>query len=217
VWRRDPVNDTEWTAFEELLDQGFQGFDPARMNTYRTLLGDVPFDTVSAALRLLVADGKWACPMPGEVMDAARRVSGVSEVDAPPFEEAWRGITLLLLPASRGDTSLQRAVKAVAENVGEGAARWVAARGTGLMMELTEHPDHGGAVRHRLAQEYDRYCQQAAEDGKRGLALESAERAQLGAAGPRQIGEVLPVVAARRIPRGAAVTDDDVREIGPGS
>lgn len=196
----------EWAAFAAELGHAFRGgFGPtgpddtngaAQEATYAHHLAGLDYDVAAAAVALLVEDGQVFLPTPGELREAVRRVTHASSA---PFAEAWRLIGRELrrhyvhpdtsTPEQLGEAD-RAFVAAVAEHVGEGAARWAQARGRlGLGMEAVDG-EHAGAVRHRLEGEYSTFVAQAEEDRRVGLAIARAERAALTTgrpSGPRRL------------------------------
>lgn len=191
----------EWELVATELDHGFQGgfgqsgpddaAGAAQEAVYRRHLGELEAETVTAAIALVLQDGQEWLPKPGQLLAAVRRLQpGASSV---PFAVAWATVQAALRKAYvHPDTGtaeeLQRAerlfVQAVDAVAGEAAARWAAARGRrGLGQERVDDQDHGGAVLHRLEQEYARFAAQVQEDGKVGLALQRVGRGEL-ARGP---------------------------------
>lgn len=212
------MNPAEWAAFALELDHAFRGdFGPqseddaagaAQEATYVRHLGGLDYETACAAVALLVEDGQVFLPSPGEVRGAVRRVTSTP---AAPFAEVLvelgrahrRNYVHPDTGTARQHAEAERAIVAhVAETCGEGAARWVQARGVRSIGGEAIEGEHGGAVRHRLEGEYSTFAEQAAEDSKVGLALERAERATLTAgerpAGPRR----LDAAAALGLPGG---------------
>lgn len=177
------LTDAEWAAFAAELGHAFRGgFGPthptdaqgaAQEATYRRHLGDLDYAVATAAVALLVEDGKVWLPVVGEIRAAVQRLT---VRPAPSFDVAWQAFTTAYREHQCSDPAL---VERVAELAGEGAARWVAARTPqALAMEPTEG-EHAGPVRHRLSLEYAAYVAQASEDGRIGRAIERARRLEL--------------------------------------
>lgn len=200
------MTDGEWAAFAVELEHVFRGdFGPrhaddatgaAQEGAYRLHLGSVPYDVAAAAIALLLERGQVWLPKVGELRAA---IAAVERPPAVPFVEAFAIFRRaygrhavhpdVASPAQRraADVAIIEDVQRVA---GEGAARWVHARGPlALAMEPTGG-EHGGAVLHRLEREYDACVERAREDRRRGVALERARRvAALGSGGdgPRRL------------------------------
>jgi hypothetical protein len=182
----------EWAAFAAELRHSFVGdFGPtgphdtdgaAQEAVYRRHFGGLDYDVTSAAVALLVNDGRVHLPRPGELRAAVRRVTEASSL---PFAEVWE---ILTDAAMRHRGASADVVAIVSRECGEGAARWVAARGVGDLMHEPVNGEHGGAVRHRLEAEFASFVAQAEEDGRVGRAIEQAQRQQIGRGrGLRQI------------------------------
>lgn len=189
------MDDAEWGAFVLELDHGFKGefggespSGKAQEGVYRAHLGGLDYPVATAALALLVADGKVFTPMPGELLGAVQRLTTRK---APAFVEAYPRIRRLCSrhpathPAMPGFDRDQRAqawtalVADVAAELGEGAARFVQSKGVQLYAEHVDDPEHGGKVLHRLTAEYAACCEAATEDRHVGYALERAKRREL--------------------------------------
>lgn len=200
------MTEQEWEAWTLELAASFKGtFGPqdpedtaghAQLLAYRTHFATVDYDVMVAAVALLVQDGQVFMPAPGEVMVAGRRVLQRTRA---PFAEVLRGVLALagehrpVPPAYPGRAWRQgekraadaaaaadahsRFVAAVAERFGEPAARWADARGRDELRGEPLDGEHGGAVRHRLEEEFAEFVLQADEDMKVGLALTRAHRA----------------------------------------
>lgn len=173
------MTDPEWEAWTLELAASFKGTFGQQDDTdtagraqelaYRTHFAEFDYDVMVAAVALLVHDGQVFMPAPGELMSAVRRVLSASSL---PFADVWRVFEDAYGRHRDSDPAI---VAMIAEACGEGAARWIQARGSAaLAREALHDPDHGGKVRHRLEAELATYVEQAQEDRKVGLALQRA-------------------------------------------
>lgn len=180
----------EWGTFMLELTGAFRGeVDRAREAALRHHVGEEPLEDARAALRLLVEDGLVFLPVPAEVVGALRRLRARRELEWP---EAWPAISAALRDYCRGGRTAERRlamVRRVAEECGEGAARFAQALGPDrLAREPVDDPDHGGAVLHRLRGDFEACRRAALEDGVVGRALERAAAQALGRGrGPRRL------------------------------
>lgn len=201
------MTEREWALVALELDHTFRGDFGAKAEdddsgkvqeaAYRDRFGGMDYATVRAALSLLVDEGQVWLPMPGELMKAVRRIE---QRRTPPFAEAldrvlelarstrparpgYRGFVEAGVRASRSrdreSDADERFVAAVAAELGEGPARWAQARGRRELLGEDLGGEHGGAIRHRLEQEFAGFVEAAEEDRKVGLALERVRRAAL--------------------------------------
>lgn len=172
----------EAVLFCQEVDATFRGeLTEPQEAALRRHLADVELAEARAALGLLVEDGQVFVPVASEVLGAVRRLRG--EARALPWAEAWPVITEGLRRYARTDRSPEKRrllVEAVGRRCGEGAARFVQSCGPDRLLMEPVDGEHGGAVLHRLRQDYEACCGQAREDGRVGRALEAARRLELG-------------------------------------
>lgn len=175
----------EWTALSAIIADAWPWtFTESEEAAYGFILGHYELAEVEAAVRAAGGDRR---PSAGALKD------WIQAQHAPmTWDEAWP-IIRSALTFHHGDHVKLLAV--VAENAGTHAAGWVASYGIGrLMNEETGDPEHGGAVLHRLGQNYSEL---ASTDSGR------ARMAQALEAGPRVRGELRRPDFAQLLP-GAA-------------